>query len=358
MTQHKVLIMAGGTGGHIFPALAVAQALIAKGVEVAWLGRSEGMEADIVVKAGLPLFAIQVGGLRGRGWQRWVLAPWQLLRALGQALRHMHAFRPELVLGFGGYASGPGGLAAFLRRTPLFIQEQNAVPGYTNRILAKMARKVFSAFPGAFKTNAKICISGNPLRQSLLQLAEPKVRFADRKGPLHILVMGGSQGAKALNEAVPKALKIALNEGRVLVRHQSGLRHYENTRAAYATINGVEVMPFIDDMAEAYDWADLVIARAGASTVSELAAVGLASVLIPYPHAVDDHQTKNAAYLASSGAAKRIAETNIQGLEGLLTPAFLDRNALYTMATAAYALGRKDATECIVQQCLGVLSAQ
>ncbi len=348
----KVLIMAGGTGGHIFPALAVAQALIARGVDVAWLGRAEGMEADIVTKAGLPLFTIQVGGLRGHGWQRLVLAPWQLLCAVKQAWQHMQHWQPDLVFGFGGYVSGPGGVAAFLRRIPLFIQEQNAIPGYTNRILAKMAKKVFVAFPGAFKDSAKVEISGNPLRRSLLQLLDPKTRLGARQGPVHILVMGGSQGAKALNEAVPEALKTALNEGTVRVQHQSGQRHYDAVVAAYANISGVEVMPFIDDMAAAYNWADLVIARAGAATVSELAAIGIASILVPYPHAVDDHQTKNAAYLERSGATRVIAEKNSANLEKLLTPAFLQRENLLNMATAAYALGRKEATHIIVEDIL------
>ncbi len=356
--KHKVLIMAGGTGGHIFPALAVAGALTARGVEVAWLGRAEGMEADIVAKAGLPLYPIQVGGLRGHGWQRLALAPWQLLRAVKQARQHMQRWQPDLVLGFGGYASGPGGVAAFLQRTPLLIQEQNAVPGYTNRLLEKMAKKVFVAFPGAFAASKKVTITGNPLRYSLLQLLEPRTRLGSREGPVHILVMGGSQGAKALNEAVPKALKTALNAGTVRVRHQSGQRHYDAAVAAYANMNGVEVLPFIDDMAAAYNWADLVIARAGAATVSEVAAIGLASVLIPYPHAVDDHQTKNAAYLVQGGAARAIAEENSADLENILTPAFLQREALLTMAEAAYALGRKDATDIIVEESLGVLGAK
>lgn len=354
----KVLIMAGGTGGHIFPALAVAQGLIARGVEVAWLGRAEGMEADIVTKAGLPLFTIHVGGLRGHGWRRLVLAPWQLLCAVKQARQHMQHWQPDLVFGFGGYVSGPGGVAAFLRRIPLFIQEQNAVPGYTNRILAKMAKKVFAAFPGAFKDSARLKISGNPLRQSLLQLSDPKARLGTRQGPVHILVMGGSQGAKALNEAVPEALKKALNESTVRVQHQSGPHHYDAVVAAYANMNGVEVMPFIDDMAAAYNWADLVIARAGAATVSELAAIGLASVLIPYPHAVDDHQTKNAAYLEKNGATRVIAEKEIAQLEALLTPAFLQRENLLNMAVAAYSVGRREATQIIIEECLGVLGAE
>jgi UDP-N-acetylglucosamine--N-acetylmuramyl-(pentapeptide) pyrophosphoryl-undecaprenol N-acetylglucosamine transferase len=265
-----------------------------------------------------------------------------------------------LVLGFGGYASGPGGVAAFLRRTPLFIQEQNAVPGYTNRILAKMAKKIFIAFPDAFKATTTVKISGNPLRRSLLQLSDPETRLGPRQGPVHILVMGGSQGAKALNEVVPKALKTALNEGTIQVRHQSGQRHYDAVIAAYANINGIEVTPFIEDMAAAYNWADLVIARAGAATVSELAAIGLASILIPYPYAADDHQTKNAAYLEKSGATQVIAEKEgaVIGLEAVLTPAFLQREALLTMAQAAYSLGRKDATQIIVEECLGVLGAK
>ncbi|MBY0377615.1 MAG: undecaprenyldiphospho-muramoylpentapeptide beta-N-acetylglucosaminyltransferase [Gammaproteobacteria bacterium] len=355
----KVLIMAGGTGGHIFPALAVAEALIAQGIDVAWLGRAEGMEADIVAKAELPLLSIQVGGLRGKGLKRLFTAPWQLLRAWRQASRHLGQWRPNLVLGFGGYASGPGGMAAFLKRTPLCIQEQNAIPGYTNRILAKMAQKIFTAFPEVFNTS-KTIVTGNPLRQSLLKLAPPKKRLANRTGPIRILVLGGSQGAKALNDIIPFALKPALNQGSIAVRHQSGNSHYATVLAEYRDIPNVEVMPFIDDMASAYDWADLVIARAGAATISELAAVGLASILIPYPQAVDDHQTKNAAYLEHAGAAQVIPQKNltVAYLENSLALKFLQRDVLLTMAEAAYALGRKDATQMIVTACLGVLGAK
>lgn len=358
MKEKKVLIMAGGTGGHIFPALAVAEALSAQGITVAWLGRAEGMEVDVVTKAELPLFSIKVGGLRGHGLKRLFVAPWQLLRAWYQASRHMRHWQPNLVLGFGGYVSGPGGVAAFLRRTPLCIQEQNAIPGYTNRILAKMALKIFAAFPDVFDT-PKTIVTGNPLRQSLIQLAPPKARFADRTGRIRILVLGGSQGAKALNDIVPNALKSALNQGLITVCHQSGRSHYATVIAEYRDIPNVDVIPFIDDMAGAYDWADLVIARAGAATVSELAAIGLGSILIPYPHAVDDHQTKNAEYLEKASATRVIAQKNltVSHLEQLLPIAFLDRKALLTMAEAAYAIGLKEATQVIVTECLGVLGA-
>lgn len=355
----KVLIMAGGTGGHIFPALAVAEALKGQGVDVAWLGRADSMEAEIASKAELPLFIIQVGGLRGKGLKRLFIAPWQLLRAWRQANRHLGQWQPNLVLGFGGYASGPGGMAAFLRRTPLCIQEQNTVPGYTNRILATLSHKIFAAFPNVFNTS-KAIVTGNPLRQSLLQLAPPKKRLAHRTGPIRILVLGGSQGAKALNDIVPHALKSALNHGSITVRHQSGNSHYATVLAEYRDIPNVEVMPFIDDMASAYDWADLVIARSGAATVSELAAIGLASILIPYPQAVDDHQTRNAAYLEHAGAAQVIPQKNltVAYLEHSLALKFSERKSLLAMAEAAYALGRKDATQIIVTECLGVLGAK
>ncbi len=351
--------MTGGTGGHIFPALAVSEALKSQGAEVAWLGRPQGMEAEIASKAQIPLLPIQIKGVRGHGLKRLFTAPWQLGRASYQASRHLHAWQPHLVVGFGGYTSGPGGIAAFLKRTPLCIQEQNAVPGYTNRILAKMACKVFTAFPSTFNTS-KAIVTGNPLRQTLLQLESPQRRLTQRTGPIRILVMGGSQGAKALNEIVPMALKSALNHGSICVRHQSGANHYATVVGEYRDIPNVEVMPFIDDMAEAYAWADLVIARAGAATVSELAAVGLPSILIPYPHAVDDHQTKNAHYLGQKGAAQVIDQKHltVHYLEELLALKFKERAALIAMAEAAYALGQREATQTIITECLGVLSAR
>ena len=362
MATNKVLIMAGGTGDHIFPALAVAEALAAQGLQIAWLGRRDSMEAEVATKAGFPLLTIEVNALRGKGWQRLLLAPWQLLRAIQQAWQQMRHFQPNLVLGFGGYASGPGGIAAFLRRTPLCIQEQNAIPGYTNRVLAKLSKQVFAAFPEAFQKNKAIKITGNPLRQAVLQVASPKERFLNHSGPIRILVMGGSQGAKALNDILPAALMPLLQQEQVIVRHQSGVRHVDTVVAAYkdAPKDTVTVMPFIDDIAAAYEWADFVIARAGAATVSELAAVGLGSILIPYPYAVDDHQTKNAAYLEKVGAARIIAEKNcsIEILREIITQQLLDRNALYTMAEQAYAVGRKEATHAIVTECLGVLGGK
>ncbi len=355
-TLHKVLIMAGGTGGHIFPALAVAQALQQHQIEIAWLGNAASMEADIAQKAGFSFLEITVKGLRGKGWARRLAAPWQLLQALIQALQKVQQYKPDLVIGFGGYVSGPGGLASFLLRVPLCVQEQNAVAGYTNRILAKMARCVFAAFPTAFIDHPKIQITGNPLRKAILGIPAPEIRLAKRQGAVKILVMGGSQGAKAFNESLPQILSPLLKSGEIEVYHQTGVAQLEAVKAAYGDISSecLRVLAFIDKVEEAYAWADAVIARAGAATVSELAAVGLASVLIPYPHAVDDHQTKNAEYLAKAKAAYLLPQDQLSQLEAVLKAHFLERALLFDMSVAAYALGHRQATQQIVSQCLGV----
>ena len=307
-----VLIMAGGTGGHVYPALAVAKALVARRRPVVWLGTRAGIEARIVPGAGLPIEWIRIGGLRGKGALTWFAAPFRLARAIGEALVIVRRIRPAAVLGMGGFASGPGGFAAWLLRRPLVIHEQNAVAGLTNRLLAKFARVVLEAFPGSFSSLPGVVAVGNPVRPEIANLPAPSARAAARAGPLNLLVLGGSLGALALNRGVPAALAGLSAADRPVVRHQSGELTLDAARDAYRAA-GVDatVMPFIEDMAEAYAWADVVVCRAGALTVAELAAAGLAALFVPFPHAVDDHQTANAASLVSAGAAVILPEADL-----------------------------------------------
>ncbi|MDH5571865.1 MAG: undecaprenyldiphospho-muramoylpentapeptide beta-N-acetylglucosaminyltransferase, partial [Gammaproteobacteria bacterium] len=292
----RILIMAGGTGGHVFPALAVAQHLREQNINVSWLGSHRGMESRLVPDAGFAMEYITVSGLRGKGVMSWLLAPFKLTLALAQAIQICRRLRPHAVLGMGGFVTGPGGLAARMSGHTLLIHEQNAIAGLTNRLLSHIANKVMAAFPGTFQCAYEI--TGNPVRQSITQLSEPALRFNERKGKLRLLVVGGSLGAQALNETVPQALKLMETQQRPEVWHQTGANKQQQTENNYRAA-GVDarIVEFIDDMAEAYAWADLVICRAGALTVSELAAAGLGAILVPYPYAVDDHQTANANYL-------------------------------------------------------------
>ena len=295
----SVLIVAGGTGGHVYPALAVASHLRERGARVSWLGTTRGLEVRVAPAAGFPFFPITVGGLRGKGLRTLAAAPLVVLRAVFQSLRVMRRVRPDAVLGMGGFAAGPGGLAAWLLRRPLLIHEQNAVPGLTNRLLAPLARVVMEAFPHSFRAGVGAVATGNPLREDFTGAARPAPRE-----PLRVLVVGGSLGAKALNEVVPEALARVAADHRLAVRHQSGPAHHESTAARYASLGlAAEVLPYVEDMAAAYRWADLAVCRAGAMTVAELAASALPAVLIPFPHAVDDHQTANARYLVEAGGA-------------------------------------------------------
>ena len=300
----RVMIMAGGTGGHVFPALAVAEELRARGVEVFWLGTRQGLEAELVPKAGIEIEWISISGLRGNGLLGWLLAPLRLSKALFQSLEVIMRRRPMAVLGMGGFASGPGGAMTWVLRKPLVIHEQNAVAGLTNRLLARVAGRVIEAFPGTFPSHSQALATGNPVRATIAALPTPDVRMAGREGPLRLLVVGGSLGAKALNETVPAALALMEPTQRPEVWHQTGRRNLDDTNWCYnkKQVTG-RVDAFIDDMAEAYAWADLVLCRAGALTVSELAAAGVASLLVPFPYAVDNHQTANARYLSESGAA-------------------------------------------------------
>jgi UDP-N-acetylglucosamine--N-acetylmuramyl-(pentapeptide) pyrophosphoryl-undecaprenol N-acetylglucosamine transferase len=350
-----ILIAAGGTGGHVYPALEIAKRLRALGIHVEWLGTHKGLEAKLVPGEGFKLHPLSMGGLRGKGVFRWLLAPLMLIAALGRSLKVLRSVRAKLVLGMGGYAAGPGGVAAWLMRVPLFIHEQNAVPGLTNRILSRLATKVMEAFPGSFDPSLGALHAGNPVRADICALPEPQMRLASRAGPIRVLVLGGSQGARAINRALPDALAALPSRGRVEVRHQAGSLHLEDTRAAYAAA-GVDVEPvaFINDMAAAYAWADLVICRAGAMTVCEVAAAGIAAVLVPFPYAVDDHQTCNARFLSDAGAAVLVCESDLT--PGLLCELLLEfasaRERLLTMAISARRLSVPDAAERVTAWCM------
>lgn len=349
------LIMAGGTGGHVFPALACALALREQQAQVHWLGSQNGMEAEIVARAGLPMSLISVQGLRGKGRLALLTAPFRLTQALIQALMVVRRVRPDCVLGMGGFASGPGGMAAWLLRRPLVIHEQNAIAGYTNRILARFARFVLEAFPGSFDKGVATVCTGNPVRADIAAIAEPAERLASREGLPRLLVLGGSRGAAAINDMVPRALALMPREQRPQVIHQAGRGQYEQTRQLYAELGvDAEVKPFIEDMKEAYAWADLALCRSGALTLAELCCAGLGSILVPYPHAVDDHQTANARYLEQNQAAILMPQAQ-------LTPALLaqrlkqllgDRQRLMNMAQAARRLAQPEATAAVVHYCL------
>ena len=355
MTLRPILIMAGGTGGHVFPGLAVARGLMERGVPVAWLGTRRGMESRLVPLAGIPLHHVSVGGLRGKGMWTRLLAPFRLLLALSQSLALMLRLRPRAVIGMGGFVSGPGGVAAWLTRRPLLIHEQNAVAGLTNRLLARIATRVLEAFPGSIPDEHEAIAVGNPVRAEISAIEAPRVRLAGRQGPVRLLVFGGSQGALRINELVPAAIALLPPSLRPEILHQTGERSRDLTAEAYRQA-GIEarVTPFIDDMTAAYAWADLAICRSGALTVSELAAAGLAAILIPFPAAVDDHQTRNAEYLTAGDAACLLPESRLSAtaLAELLAPLLEDRERLLAMATRARERARPRALDMIIGACL------
>jgi len=350
----KVLIMAGGTGGHVFPGLAVAKQLREQGIEVHWLGTRKGLESRLVPEAGFPIDFISIGGLRGKGAKDLLLAPLRLLMAIIQSLRVIHRLKPDVVLGMGGFVSGPGGIATWLLRHPLVIHEQNAKAGLTNKWLACVAVKVLEGFPGTFSSRNKIVTTGNPVRVEIAQLPSPASRFQGRNNPLRLLVVGGSLGAAAFNELVPRALA-KLSEGeRPAVYHQTGERHLENTLKAYETAGvKADVVPFITDIDKAYAWADIVLCRAGALTVAELCAAGLGAILVPYPYAVDDHQTANANYLVKHNAAMLIQQTVLteDGLAAIVKQLSESPAERLAMALAAYQLRQIDATNKVLEIC-------
>lgn len=308
----RVMIMAGGTGGHVFPGLALARYLREQGVEVHWLGTSQGIEARLVPEAGIPLHLIQVAGLRGKGVKTLLGAPLQVSRAIKQAMRVMREVRPDVVLGMGGFASGPGGVASWLLGVPLVVHEQNAKAGLTNRLLSLVAKRVLEGFPGAFQPRAKVVYVGNPVRVEIENLSVPASRLVPAHSPMRLLVIGGSLGAQALNSMVPEALKRLDPASRPDVWHQTGDKHFDIAKKSYEIV-GLEpkINPFIKDMAAAYAWADVVLCRAGALTVAELCSAGLGAVFVPFPHAVDDHQTANANFMVKSGAAICIQQSEL-----------------------------------------------
>ena len=347
--QRCALIMAGGTGGHIFPGLAVAEALRSAGWRVHWLGAPGSMEAQLVPPRGFAFEPVQFGGVRGKGLQTLALLPLKLLRAFWQSLQVVRRVRPDVVVGLGGYITFPGGMMATLLGKPLVLHEQNSVAGMANRVLARIADRVFTAFPQVLPSAAWV---GNPLREAFTAQPAPAERFAGRSGPLHLLVVGGSLGAKALNDTVPQALALIPADQRPQVVHQSGARQIDALRASYAAA-GVEatLTPFIDDTASAFAQADLVIGRAGASTVTEIAAVGAAALFVPFPFAVDDHQTTNARFLVDQGGGWLVpqAELTPQGLATQLQK--LTRAELLYRAQNAYRQRKTNATREVVVAC-------
>ncbi|HET8731551.1 MAG TPA: undecaprenyldiphospho-muramoylpentapeptide beta-N-acetylglucosaminyltransferase [Moraxellaceae bacterium] len=350
----SVVVMAGGTGGHVFPALAVAESLRAQGVAIHWLGTRAGIEAELVPARGFAITYLDVSGVRGQGLKRLLLAPFKILLAVIGAMHTLRSVQADVVIGLGGYVTGPGGVAARLLGKPLLIHEQNAIAGFTNRQLSRIATRVLEAFPGAFAPAPTVTCVGNPVRPEIAALPAPAERLANRAGALQVLVLGGSQGAVALNELVPEALaKLAVRHD-ITIRHQAGKKNAEKARAKYAALGvTADVLPFIDDMAAMYGWADLVVCRSGALTVSELACAGVASVLIPYPFAVDDHQTANGRFLADAGAAKLFRQQDLtaDSLAAELEP-LLERGILMKMAAAARALAKPESTETVVRACL------
>ena len=349
-----VMILAGGTGGHIFPGIAVARALQARDVPVVWLGSSHGLETRLVPEAGIRLRSITVTGLRGKGAAGWALAPLRLGRAVLHAASVMREEAPRSVLSFGGFAAGPGGLAAWLLRRPLLVHEQNRVPGLTNRTLARFAARIMAGFPDSFGEHRGEWV-GNPVRAEIAALPAPALRFAGRSGAPRLLVLGGSQGARALNSAVPAALAragIAVD-----VRHQCGERLRADAEQAYAAAGiSASVEPFIADMASAYGWADLVVCRAGALTLAELAAAGCGALLVPFPHAVDDHQTRNAEFFVQRHAAELLPEAAPEPLATRLATRLStllgDRAEPLAMAEAARRLHSEDAADVVARACI------
>ena len=349
-----ILIMAGGTGGHIFPALAVAHQLRDAGWSVVWLGNPDGMEARLVPQHGFEMRWLNFGALRGKGLLRKMLLPFNLLRGFWQALGVLGQVRPDVVLGLGGYITFPAGMMAALKGIPLVLHEQNSVAGLANRVLAKVADRVLSGFPDVLAKGEWV---GNPVRPEIAALPTPAERLAGRSGPLHVLVIGGSLGAQALNEMVPRGMAQLAEHERPHIVHQSGEKHLDALTANYAAA-GVHAhcVAFIEDMAGAYDWADLVICRAGALTIAELSAAGVASLLVPFPHAVDDHQTGNARFLSETGAAVLLPQTTLTP-ESIAELRNYSREQLLTMAASARALAKPDAAARVAEICAEIAKA-
>ncbi len=348
------LIMAGGTGGHVFPGLAVAEELKRLGHKVSWMGTRSGIEASLVPAAGIPIHYIEISGVRGKGVRGLLQAPAKILQAINQSKALLRELKPDCVLGMGGFASGPGGMAAKLLKIPLVIHEQNAVAGTTNRILSLFANAVLEAFQGTFPNRRGAKHVGNPVRKSLVGITH----MTDHTADLKLLVLGGSQGAKAINEIIPEVVKTL--DFTLDVWHQTGKSHLDDVEKRYGeetlSMKSIELFPFIDDMAEAYAWADLVICRSGAMTVSELAAAGVPALFIPFPHAIDDHQTANARWMERQGAAEIIPqqELNASVLRHHLKRLNKRREILDKMRGRAKSLGIHDAAANVARTCIEV----
>ena len=354
MAGKRFMIMAGGTGGHVFPALATARRLQAMGHDVTWLGSRGGMEVDLIGGTDIPLSLISVSGLRGKGGLARFMAPWKLARAVLQAWQVLRRVQPDCVIGMGGFVSGPGGLVAWMMRRPLVIHEQNAIAGMTNRWLSRFASITLEAFPGAFGAGTVTRSTGNPVREDLLDLPAPEQRIGS-ESRMRILVLGGSRGASVINERIALAIAALSGDRRPSVVHQCGRDHVEPTREAYRSAGvDAEVVPFIEDMAGAYRAADLVICRAGALTLAELCVVGVGAILVPFPFAVDDHQTANARHLSDKGAARLIPQAELEpaSLAAQIQELDEDRGTLLQMAQAARSLAVPDATERVVNYCV------
>lgn len=354
-----ILIAAGGTGGHVYPALAVADYLRARDIKVTWVGTTKGLESRVIPAAGIPFEVITISGLRGKGFLNWLFVPLKLLHAIYQAIKICWRVKPDAVMGMGGFVSGPCGLAAFMLHKPLYVHEQNAVPGLTNRVLSYLATTVMQAFPGSFKRARNVIETGNPVRQEITELVKPEIRMTERKGNIRLLIIGGSLGAQALNESVPQALTGIYSEYHPDIWHQAGkdkldatIQNYKNAKVE------AKVTEFIENMATAYEWADLVICRAGALTVSELANAGVAAILVPYPYAVDDHQTANAEFLTNANAAILIRQDQLAEKlkETLAELVQSGRTKLIEMAKAARQLSRPQATKMVADICSGIVS--
>ncbi len=346
----RLMVMAGGTGGHVFPGLAVAKQLQQQGWEIRWLGTADRMEAELVPKHGIEIDFIQVKGLRGQGILRLLQAPWQIVNAIFQARRHLQAWQPDVVLGMGGYVSGPGGIAAWLQGIPVVLHEQNAVAGLTNQWLAKIATRVFQAFPGAF---ANAAVVGNPVRCDVTIIAPPEQRLAERQGPIRVLVMGGSQGARVLNQTMPTVMA-RLGEG-YQVRHQAGKNNGPEVEQAYQQLGCThyDVSEFIDDVAQAYQWADIVVCRSGALTVSEISAAGVAAIFIPFMHK-DRQQALNADHLVACQAALMIEQPDLTSDKLADLIAELDRKTLFKMAQQARQAARLDADKVVAEAIVAI----
>ena len=352
-SSKTLMVMAGGTGGHVYPAMAVADNLKAKGWKIVWLCTEGGMENRLIENSGYEKAMITMQGVRGKGWLGWVLLPVKLVKAFAQSAAAIRLHQPNVVLGMGGFAAFPGGLMAKLLGKPLVIHEQNSIAGLTNKVLAKFATRVLAAFPAAFAGKAQLV--GNPVRADIANVVAPEVRFSTRTGALRLLVVGGSLGAQALNEVIPQALaKLPVGQ-RPQVVHQAGVKHIEALKQNYesAAVAG-ESKAFIDDMASLYAWADFIICRSGALTVAEVSAVGLGSLMVPFPFAVDDHQTTNALYLVDSGAAFLVQQQalSVDKLVNILSE--LTRETCLEMAIKARVLGKPEATENVANNCIEV----